>query len=139
MLVCRKAVGWKNARRPGMSDIRPGWPPDRTGLDGIGEDLGVDNLAASYERCRELHRRHGRTYYLATRFLPAWKRRHVHALYGFARYADEIVDRMDGTLPEQRRAALEEWAARFTAGLDGADIDDPILPAVVHTIEVFRL
>ena len=48
-------------------------------------------LARSYQLCRELHRRHGRTYYLATRLLPAWKRRHVHALYGFARYADEIV------------------------------------------------
>ncbi len=51
------------------------------------------DLAAAYERCRELHRQHGRTYYLATRLLPAWKRRHVHALYGFTRYADEIVDR----------------------------------------------
>ena len=25
------------------------------------------DLASSYERCRALHRRHGRTYYLATR------------------------------------------------------------------------
>lgn len=99
----------------------------------------MDNLAASYERCRDLHRRHGRTYYLATRFLPAWKRRHVHALYGFARYADEIVDRMDGTGPEQRAAALEAWAGRFADGLAGMPVDDPILPAVLHTIEVFRL
>ena len=54
----------------------------------------MDNdLNAAYERCRELHRRHGRTYYFATRLLPAWKRRHVHALYGFTRYSDEIVDR----------------------------------------------
>ncbi|HYU84567.1 MAG TPA: squalene/phytoene synthase family protein, partial [Kribbellaceae bacterium] len=42
-------------------------------------------LTESYRRCRELHRRYGRTYYLATRLLPAWKRPHVHALYGFAR------------------------------------------------------
>jgi 15-cis-phytoene synthase len=93
----------------------------------------------SYDRCRELHRRHGRTYYLATRFLPSWKRRHVHALYGFARYADEIVDRMDGTGADERAAALASWAQTFTEGLAGAPIDDPILPAVLHTIEVFRL
>src|SRR5689334_13779219 len=55
----------------------------------------MEPLARSYERCRALHRRHGRTYYLATRLLPAWKRRHVHALYGFTRYADEIVDTAD--------------------------------------------
>ncbi|HEY2795174.1 MAG TPA: phytoene/squalene synthase family protein [Micromonosporaceae bacterium] len=98
-----------------------------------------DVLSASYERCRELHRRHGRTYYLATRLLPAWKRPHVYALYGFARYADEIVDRLDGSTPEQRRASLEAWSATFLAGLAGEAIDDPILPAVLHTIEEFDL
>ena len=29
------------------------------------------DLTGSYELCRTLHRRHGRTYYLATRLLPA--------------------------------------------------------------------
>ncbi len=99
----------------------------------------MDSLSASYARCRELHRRYGRTYYLATKLLPAWKRPHVHALYGFARYADEIVDRLDGTKPEQRRAALEAWGAEFLAGLDGTPVDDEILPAVLDTIERFRL
>jgi phytoene synthase len=99
----------------------------------------VDGLAASYERCRRLHRSYGRTYYLATRLLPAWKRRHVHALYGFARYADEIVDAFDGTDPADRAARLGAWSARFLDGLAGAEVDDPVLPAVLHTIEVFGL
>ncbi|PSK62867.1 All-trans-phytoene synthase [Micromonospora sp. MH33] len=97
------------------------------------------DLTAAYERCRELHRRHGRTYYLATRLLPAWKRRHVHALYGFTRYADEIVDRTEELPPAERAARLEEWAARFVAGLHGEPVDDPLLPAVLHTIAVFDL
>ena len=63
-------------------------------------------MTAAYERCRELHRRHGRTYYLATRLLPAWKRRHVHALYGFTRYADEIVDRTEALTPRSGRGRL---------------------------------
>jgi len=96
-------------------------------------------LTASYELCRRLHRRHGRTYYLATRLLPAWKRRHVHALYGFARYADEIVDAMDGTTAAERAARLDAWSDRFLAGLAGVPVDDPILPAVLHTVEVFGL
>lgn len=97
----------------------------------------MDNdLAAAYERCRELHRRHGRTYYLATRLLPRWKRRHVHALYGFTRYADEIVDGHD----ESRRAErLRHWSDSFLAGLHGAQVDDPLLPAVLHTIATFDL
>jgi 15-cis-phytoene synthase len=93
------------------------------------------DLPAAYERCRELHRRHGRTYYLATRLLPAWKRRHVHALYGFTRYADEIVDRTEALPAADRAARLAEWADRFRAGA----IDDPLLPAVLHTIAVFDL
>jgi phytoene synthase len=97
------------------------------------------DLTAAYERCRELHRRHGRTYYLATRLLPAWKRRHVHALYGFTRYADEIVDRTEDLPPAEREARLTEWSGRFVAGLRGEPVDDPLLPAVLHTIAVFDL
>ena len=98
-----------------------------------------ETLAVSYERCRQLHRSYGRTYYLATRLLPRWKRRHVHALYGFARYADEIVDALDGTDPADRAARLLDWSERFLDGLGGAEVDDPVLPAVLHTIEVFGL
>jgi 15-cis-phytoene synthase len=96
-------------------------------------------LAAAYRRCQELHRRHGRTYYLATRFLPAAKRPHVHALYGFARYADEIVDRTWELPPAERARRFSEWSGRFVAGLAGEPARDPVLPAVLHTIATFRL
>jgi phytoene synthase len=97
-------------------------------------------LTAAYERCRRLHRRHGRTYYLATLLLPAWKRRHVHALYGFTRYADEIVDDLASTLDRaEQAAALRGWGERFFAGLRGAPCDDPVLPAVLHTVRAFDL
>jgi phytoene synthase len=100
---------------------------------------GSVDLEAAYDRCRELHRRHGRTYYLATRLLPGWKRRHVHALYGFTRYADEIVDHTEDLPPELRAARLTEWSESFLAGLRGEPVDDPLLPAVLHTIAVFDL
>ena len=97
-------------------------------------------LGAAYERCRQLHARHGRTYYLATLLLPRWKRRHVHALYGFTRYADEIVDDLDSTLDGAgQAAALRAWGDRFFAGLRGAPCDDPVLPAVLHTVRAFDL
>lgn len=52
---------------------------------------GVD-LHGAYEHCRRIAARHGRTYYLATRLLPADRRPAVHALYAFARAVDDIVD-----------------------------------------------
>ena len=49
-------------------------------------------LAQSYDACRSVAAEHGRSYFLATRLLPAWKRPSVHALYAFARVADDLVD-----------------------------------------------
>lgn len=49
-------------------------------------------LRSAYTQCRRLNARHGRTFYLATLLLPPAKRPYVHALYGFARLADDIVD-----------------------------------------------
>nr|WP_055501275.1 phytoene/squalene synthase family protein [Nonomuraea pusilla] len=94
-------------------------------------------LTASYERCRRLHARHGRSYYLATRLLPAWKRRHVHALYGFARHADEITDSF--TMTGDRAAALDALAAEVSAGLAGRPVGDPVLPAFLHTVRSFGI
>lgn len=116
--------------------------PARVAAPGPARMAGVEpwTLGAAYERCRQLHARHGRTYYLATRLLPGWKRRHVHALYGFVRYADEIVDDLSSTLDHQRRAAaLRAWGEHFFAGLRGAPCHDPVLPAVLHTVRAFEL
>ncbi len=97
--------------------------------------MPANELAASYESCRRLHRANGRTFYLGTLLLPPWKRRHVHALYGFTRYTDDIVD---GAATEKDER-LRTWIERFTAALNGAPIEDPILPAIRHTIAVFDL
>ncbi|SNT22540.1 phytoene/squalene synthase family protein [Rhodococcoides kyotonense] len=59
----------------------------------MGELDGIDpTLHDAYAICRELNAEHGKTYFLATRLLPADKRAAVHALYGFARMVDDIVD-----------------------------------------------
>lgn len=99
----------------------------------------ADELDRAYERCRVLHARYGRTYYRATRLLPAWKRRHVHALYGFARFADEIVDGFDGASADARAARLHAWSDALEQGLAGGAVHDAVLPAVIHTIAVFDL
>jgi phytoene synthase len=74
-------------------------------------------LRAGYETSRRMLRRHDPTYYFATRRLPAELRPATHALYGFVRTADEIVDgpRRPPT-PEARRAALDAWEAELRLG-----------------------
>lgn len=63
----------------------------------------------------------------------------MHALYGFTRYTDEIVDSLDGPNPAGRAARLRRWADTFTGALDGVPVDDPVLPAVLDTIDAFDL
>ena len=42
---------------------------------------------------------------------------------------------MDGVAPRERAVRLQAWSDRFLAGLGGVRVDDPILPAVLHTLE----
>ena len=98
------------------------------------------SLAASYDVCRRLNRAHGRTYYFAAQFLPRSSRHHVHALYGFARYADDLVDHMALSWDtDQRRRAFQAWAAAFEVALDAGRSDDPVLAAVVNTVRELHI
>jgi phytoene synthase len=96
-------------------------------------------LEESYRRCRALNRRYGTTYYWSTRLLPAVKRRHVHALYGFCRYADDIVDDRGPAPAAERAAALADFGERFFLDLSAGHSEDPVLKAVVHTVRAFDL
>lgn len=93
------------------------------------------DLIASYEVCRELNASHGKTYYLATLLLPPGKRPYVHALYGFARYADEIVDDLASTLTDQEKAEwLKSWGEKFMADVRIGYSGDAVCRAVVDTV-----
>ena len=90
-------------------------------------------LRAAYETCRRLNARHGRTYYLATRLLPPAKRPHVHALYGVARHADDLVD--TGSDP----ARLLAWTQRFRADLDRGEGSDDVSRAAIATARTWGI
>lgn len=96
-------------------------------------------LDESYEQCRRLNKRHGTTYYWSTYLLPRAKRPHVHALYGFCRYADDIVDDLGPAPVAARAEALADFGSRFFADLGAGDSPDPVLKAVVHTVRAFDI
>jgi len=97
-------------------------------------------LRASYEECKRLNALHGKTYYLATLLLPKAKRPFVHALYGFARYADEIVDDLASTLTDSEKAAeLKTWGDGVLAGLKSGDSNDQVGRALIDTVTRFAI
>jgi len=103
-----------------------------TELDAAG--ITDPDLRAAYATCRALNAAHGRTYFLATRLLPAARRPAVHALYGFARHADEIVDDLGDDRPVDEKAAeLDRLTGEMTAALAGAPTREPVLAALADT------
>ncbi len=107
-------------------------------LDAAG--LRDPGLRAAYRRCRDLNARHGRTYYLATRLLTRAQRPAVHALYGFARWADDIVDTAPpGTDPTLIAARLDDLEAALSAALRDGRSQHPVLAALADTAARYRI
>ncbi len=89
-------------------------------------------LRLAYRTCRRMQRRHDPTYYWATRLLPSEIRPAVHALYGFVRGADELVDGADRPSdPAARRRALDDWEAELQRGRANGCSRHPVIAALV--------
>jgi 15-cis-phytoene synthase len=106
-------------------------------LDAAG--ITEPGLRAGYLLNRRLNARLGRTYYLATLLLPAAKRPYVHALYGFARRADDIVDEAEVNDPAAVRAALENWCVDALTELEWGESSDLALRAVIDTVQRWNI
>jgi phytoene synthase len=107
-------------------------------LDAAG--IADPSLRAAYRACRRLNSRHGKTFYLATRLLPPAKRPYVHALYGFARYADDIVDDLDpGLAPPERARRFNSWSRQVAADLQQGHSNDPICCALIDTLRRWQI
>jgi phytoene synthase len=98
------------------------------------------DLRASYEECKRLNALHGKTYFLATLLLPKAKRPFVHALYGFARYADEIVDDLASELSiEEKAQALSTWGNGVLSDLKKGTSQDHVGRALIDTVQRFDI
>jgi phytoene synthase len=107
-------------------------------LDAAG--ISDPQLRASFTECKRLNSLHGKTYYLATLLLPPAKRPFVHALYGFARYADEIVDDLNSTLTDEEKAnELSTWGNQVLADIENGVSHDHIGRALVETVNRFNI
>ncbi|WP_236792880.1 phytoene/squalene synthase family protein [Amycolatopsis sp. GM8] len=93
-------------------------------------------LHEAYTRCRTLNARHGRTYFLATRLLRPHQRPAIHALYGFARYTDDLVDHPSPGDVGERLARVQ---AELADGLRTGRSAHPVLAALIDTTKRFGI
>lgn len=101
----------------------------------------TDSIARSYAHCARLQTRHDPVFAFATRLLAPAVRPAVHALYGFLRAADEIVDGPShaGRSAAEKRAELDAWQAELERGMATGSSDHPVLAALVHAGARHRL
>ncbi|GAC1433665.1 MAG: phytoene/squalene synthase family protein [Chloroflexota bacterium] len=102
------------------------WSPTTVSRDDVvGAPPTAADLAAAYASCAAIIRNKAHSFHLATRFLPAEKRRAVIVLYAFYRTVDDLCDEEAPTSPATATAALAGWRAWLAAGAP-ADERDPL-------------
>jgi hydroxysqualene synthase len=94
-----------------------------------------------YAVCLAIVRAHHENFPVASVLVPARMRRHVAAVYAFARIADDFAD--EGEFPAHvRHAFLDTWEARLHARTDAGDdgtTEAAVFAALARTIDKCRL
>ncbi|WP_336025237.1 phytoene/squalene synthase family protein [Halobellus salinisoli] len=85
---------------------------------------------------KEIQRRTGKTFHLATRVLPERVRHATYVLYAFFREADEVVDAADTAPPAEQRRRLEELRLQ---AVGREETDDPVLAAFAELHERYDI
>jgi len=89
--------------------------------------LGIDE---AFAHCEARVRAHYENFPVGL-FVPRDKRRYVHALYAFARAADDFAD--EPIYEGSRRQRLDEWESRLHTAYRG-EAEDPIFVALGETV-----
>jgi 15-cis-phytoene synthase len=107
----------------------------------------VDDLKLrfAYSRCRDVTRKHAKTFYMATRFLPYQKQRSIFAIYALCRYLDDVVDEAEDLVHKQKitrkqmLARLESFRVKLIGTYRGMEFDNPILIAFSDVLNRFNI
>jgi phytoene synthase len=94
------------------------------------------DLGAAYSACRDITRTASKTFYLASLFLAAEKRRAVWAVYAFCRTADDLVD--THAAAGERLARLEELERKLIDASRGM-ATEPCFIAYADAAQKYRI
>ncbi len=109
------------------------------------EGLQNGELEQAYSHCRGITKKHAKTFYMATRFLPNEKQRGIFAIYGLCRYLDDLVDEAKDLIHDHKITSaqvdekLEMFKQRLIQVYEGREVDDPILTAFAHTLLKYNI
>jgi len=92
--------------------------------------------AAAFTECDRIARSHYENFTLGSRLLPRHLRRHIAALYAFARTADDLADEEPD--PARALAGLDAWERELEACYAGTP-HHPVFVALADTVRSFAI
>jgi squalene synthase HpnC len=92
--------------------------------------------AAAFAVCERIARTHYENFTLGSRLLPRHLRRHIAALYAFARTADDLADEEPD--PARALAGLDAWERELEACYAGTP-HHPVFVALADTVRTFGI
>ncbi|HWC76457.1 MAG TPA: squalene synthase HpnC [Blastocatellia bacterium] len=97
-------------------------------------------IESSYEFCERLAKSHYENFPVGSLLIPARLRKHVYAIYAFARTADDLADEgyEKGLDEESRLASLAQWREMLETSSSG-EASHPIFVALRETRSKFKL
>ncbi|MBL0172831.1 MAG: phytoene/squalene synthase family protein [Gemmatimonadaceae bacterium] len=93
---------------------------------------------ADVRECELITQAHARTFSLASKLLPAEKRRAAYALYAFCRIADDLVDLADTVDSRDLATQLDEYRGYLKAALEGRPTG-AVFREVARVVRVFEV
>lgn len=102
-------------------------------------------LRFAYAHCRSITRKHAKTFYMATRFLPYQKQRGIFAIYGLCRTLDDIVDENDDNPYNKRKSraeiidSLENFRVQLVSAYRGAEQKNSVLIAFADVLNRYNI
>jgi 15-cis-phytoene synthase len=94
-----------------------------------------------YSEARDICRRHARSFYFASHFLPRQKRNHAYAVYAFCRLLDDAVDEAEGDIDQKLKAiaGFQSLLDDIYARPEAVGIEQPALVAFAQTASTCRI
>jgi len=109
-----------------------GAPGGRAALVSAPAESDAAALAQAYDFCSRLARSHYENFTVASWLMPRAMRKHMHAIYAYARMADDFADE------EHNPAKLDEWERELDFAYAGAP-RHPVFVALADTARRFDI
>ena len=95
------------------------------------------DLDACYRYCEAIARTRSNNFPVASRFMPSQIRKHILAIYAFARAADDFADEKE--FAGRRGLELDRWEQNLELCFHEGSAEHPVFVALADTVQAFDL